>query len=190
MSVALHRARLASGRWSGVTGRAFTRRAPAKGFQLTSCSLAPFPKLLAQSPFFPGKADARRERHLASSAGPAAGPHLPAGPPIRRGCILPYRVAQFQGKFLGHSWFPWRTRVEGAGVLPGRELLRLVLAGSILTGSPPFRTANHRRAAGASRSHRRIHRSARESCGQPRNGCGRRHSRDSRFPVARLSPAC
>ena len=50
MLVALHRARRASGRWSSVTGRAFTRRVPAKGFQLTSCSLSSFSKPLGTIP--------------------------------------------------------------------------------------------------------------------------------------------
>lgn len=48
--VALPRARLASGRWSGAAGRAFTRRVPVKGFQLTSCSSSPFPKPLGTIP--------------------------------------------------------------------------------------------------------------------------------------------
>ena len=43
-------ARLASGRWSGVTGRAFTRRVPLKGFRFASYISFSFPKLgLAQS---------------------------------------------------------------------------------------------------------------------------------------------
>ena len=42
--------RLTPGRWSGVTGRASTRRVPPKGFQLTSCLLASFPKLLGTIP--------------------------------------------------------------------------------------------------------------------------------------------
>jgi hypothetical protein len=41
-----NRARLASRCWSGSPGRAFTRRAPLKGFQITSCELSSFPKLL------------------------------------------------------------------------------------------------------------------------------------------------
>jgi hypothetical protein len=45
-----NRARLASRCWSGSPGRAFTRRAPTKGFQLTSCSLSSFPKLLGTIP--------------------------------------------------------------------------------------------------------------------------------------------
>jgi hypothetical protein len=49
-SVALHRARLASGRWSGAAGRASTRRVPSKGFQFTSCSLSSFPKPLGTIP--------------------------------------------------------------------------------------------------------------------------------------------
>ena len=36
------RARLASGCWSSSPGRAFTRRVPTKGFQLTSCGLSSF----------------------------------------------------------------------------------------------------------------------------------------------------
>ena len=43
-------ARLASGRWSGATGRAFTRRVPTKGFRMLPYISSPFPKLcLAQS---------------------------------------------------------------------------------------------------------------------------------------------
>jgi len=38
-------ARLASSRWSGVTGRAFTRRAPTKGFGVLVTSHPPFPSL-------------------------------------------------------------------------------------------------------------------------------------------------
>ena len=53
MLVTRHRARLASGRWSGVSGQAFTRRAPTKGFQLTSCALASFSKLLGTIPGIP-----------------------------------------------------------------------------------------------------------------------------------------
>src|SRR5271157_1294374 len=44
--VSRRRARLASRCWSGSPGQAFTRRAPIKGFQLNSCSLASFSKLL------------------------------------------------------------------------------------------------------------------------------------------------
>ena len=51
MLVARHRARLASRCWSGSPGRACTRRAPVKSFQLTSCSLSSFPKLLGTIPF-------------------------------------------------------------------------------------------------------------------------------------------
>ena len=40
------RARLASGCWSSSPGRAFTRRVPIKGFQLTSCVLASSSELL------------------------------------------------------------------------------------------------------------------------------------------------
>ncbi len=54
MLVARHRARLASGRWSGVSGQAFTRKVPTKGFQLTSCALASFSKLLGTIPGIPG----------------------------------------------------------------------------------------------------------------------------------------
>jgi hypothetical protein len=50
MSVALHRARLASRCWSGSQGRASTRRVPIKAFQLTSCVLASFSKLLGTIP--------------------------------------------------------------------------------------------------------------------------------------------
>ena len=45
------RARLASRRWSSSPGRAFTRRAPLKGFQLTSCSFSSLSKLLGTSTF-------------------------------------------------------------------------------------------------------------------------------------------
>ncbi len=44
------RARLASGCWSSSPGRAFTRRVPIKGFQLTSCVLASSSKLLGTIP--------------------------------------------------------------------------------------------------------------------------------------------
>jgi hypothetical protein len=44
--VSRFRARLASRCWSSSPGRAFTRRVPTKGFQLTSCALASFSKLL------------------------------------------------------------------------------------------------------------------------------------------------
>ena len=44
--VALPRARLASRCWSGSPGRAFTRKAPTKGFKLASCELSSFSKLL------------------------------------------------------------------------------------------------------------------------------------------------
>jgi hypothetical protein len=40
-----HHARLASGRWSGATGRAFTRRLPTKGFKAASYIFSSFPKL-------------------------------------------------------------------------------------------------------------------------------------------------
>ncbi len=53
-----NRARLASRCWSGSPGRAFTRRAPAKGFQLTSCSLYSSPKLLGTIPFCPSETPA------------------------------------------------------------------------------------------------------------------------------------
>jgi hypothetical protein len=46
-----NRARLASRCWSGFPGQAFTRRAPMKGFQLTSFSLSSSPKLLGTIPF-------------------------------------------------------------------------------------------------------------------------------------------
>ena len=45
------RARLASRCWSGSPGRAFTRRVPPKGFQLTSCVLSSFSKLLGTTTF-------------------------------------------------------------------------------------------------------------------------------------------
>jgi len=51
MLVTRHRARLASRCRSGSPGRAFTRRAPAKGFQLTSFALASSSKLLGTIPF-------------------------------------------------------------------------------------------------------------------------------------------
>lgn len=41
-----NRARLASRCWSGSPGQAFTRRAPLRGFQLTSCLLSSSPKPL------------------------------------------------------------------------------------------------------------------------------------------------
>jgi len=45
-----HDARLASGRWSGATGRAFTRRVLTKGFRVIPYISSSFPKLcLAQS---------------------------------------------------------------------------------------------------------------------------------------------
>ena len=45
-----HDARLASSRWSDATGRAFTRRAPMKGFRVLDYNSSPFPELcLAQS---------------------------------------------------------------------------------------------------------------------------------------------
>ncbi len=47
------RARLASGCWSSSPGRAFTRKAPMKGFQLTSCLLSSSPKLLGTIPRIP-----------------------------------------------------------------------------------------------------------------------------------------
>ena len=50
MLVTRHRARLASRCWSGSPGRAYTRRVPAKGFQLTSCASASFSKLLGTIP--------------------------------------------------------------------------------------------------------------------------------------------
>ena len=50
MLVTRHRARLASRCWSGSPGQAFTRRAPTKGFQFTSCVLASFSKLLGTIP--------------------------------------------------------------------------------------------------------------------------------------------
>ena len=53
MPVARHRARIASRCWSGSPGRASTRRVPAKGFQLTSCSSSSLPKLLGTIPLFP-----------------------------------------------------------------------------------------------------------------------------------------
>ena len=46
-----NRARLASRCRSSSPGRAFTRRAPAKGFQLTSCASASFSKLLGTIQF-------------------------------------------------------------------------------------------------------------------------------------------
>ena len=60
-----NRARLASRCWSGSPGRAFTRRAPTKGFQLTSCALASFPKLLGTIPGTPP--ELRRPRREAKS---------------------------------------------------------------------------------------------------------------------------
>src|SRR5262245_53214159 len=43
-------ARLASSRWSDATGRAFTRRAPTKGFRMCRYTSFPLPELcLAQS---------------------------------------------------------------------------------------------------------------------------------------------
>lgn len=51
LRVTLHRARLASRCWSGSPGRAFTRRVPIKGFQLTSCSSPSFSRLLGTIPF-------------------------------------------------------------------------------------------------------------------------------------------
>jgi hypothetical protein len=45
-----NRARLASRCRSRSPGRASTRRAPMKGFQLTSCALSSFPKLLGTIP--------------------------------------------------------------------------------------------------------------------------------------------
>jgi hypothetical protein len=53
MLVTRHRARLASRCWSGSPGQAFTRRAPIKGLQLTSCSLSSFSKLLGTIPRIP-----------------------------------------------------------------------------------------------------------------------------------------
>ncbi len=50
--VSRRRARLASRCWSGSPGRAFTRRVPTKGFQLTSCSLSSSSKLLGTIRFF------------------------------------------------------------------------------------------------------------------------------------------
>ena len=47
---ACQRARLASRCWSGSPGRAFTRRAPPKGFQLTACALSSSSKLLGTIP--------------------------------------------------------------------------------------------------------------------------------------------
>ena len=47
------RARLASGCWSGSPGRAFTRRVPTKGFQLTSCAFSSSSKLLGTIPGIP-----------------------------------------------------------------------------------------------------------------------------------------
>ena len=49
--VSRRRARLASRCWSGSPGRAFTRRVPIKGFQLTSCGLSSFSKLLGTITF-------------------------------------------------------------------------------------------------------------------------------------------
>ncbi len=46
-------ARLASRRWSGSPGRAYTRRAPAKGFNSHHVSDPPFPSFLAQSAELP-----------------------------------------------------------------------------------------------------------------------------------------
>jgi len=50
-----NRARLASRCWSGSPGRAFTRRVPLKGFQLTSCLLSSSPKLLGTIPGIPDR---------------------------------------------------------------------------------------------------------------------------------------
>ena len=47
--VTRHRARLASRCWSGSPGRAFTRRAPIKGFNSLHVGYPPFPSFLAQS---------------------------------------------------------------------------------------------------------------------------------------------
>jgi len=51
MLVALHRARLASRRWSGSPGRAFTRKVPLKVFNSLHVRWPPFPSFLAQSRF-------------------------------------------------------------------------------------------------------------------------------------------
>lgn len=50
--VARHRARLASGCWSGSPGRAFTRRTPTIGFNSTSCVLSSYSKLSWHNPRF------------------------------------------------------------------------------------------------------------------------------------------
>jgi len=50
MLVARHRARLASRRWSGSPGQAFTRRAPIIGFKSTSCVLSSYSKLSWHNP--------------------------------------------------------------------------------------------------------------------------------------------
>jgi hypothetical protein len=44
-SLPRHDARLASGRWSGATGRASTRKVPPKGFRFASYISSSFPKL-------------------------------------------------------------------------------------------------------------------------------------------------
>ena len=67
---------------SGSPGRAFTRRAPAKGFQLTSCSSSSFSKLAWHNPFFFSnglRPAGRPARALRLTVAPIPGPSFCVG---------------------------------------------------------------------------------------------------------------
>ena len=102
-------ARLASGRWSGATGRAFTRRVPMKGFRVLPYISSSFPKLcLAQSP----STEVTKSKPIA------------CGGPTRRRAFS--AVAQFERPFVDRLAGPAASGLRKTR-LPGSPFLSRVV---------------------------------------------------------------